>query len=296
MRKILATAAVSSIALIGFSVTPALATTPAPGINYSMANTLSDSVGASTLTAAPICSSPAVEDICNVSASYGTDTHGNFWHWVTTQGNGGGASLVTNARLGETYTLSIKFALDELSNEEDPDKYSKILDFMDLTSDAGIYAHGDSSPYTISSDLDEGSTTVEVGEVVEMTIVRDASVSPATFTLYIKNSSGLVTAFQAEDSDPLYVAANSGAGSVIHLFQEENETYGESHEGVKEGRLYGVQAWPGVALTESQVDGINFTSNLAETGVDAAQSSAMLGFGVAAIIAGVAVIVRRRRA
>lgn len=294
MKKLIATGALLSLGTVGIFAAPALGSTPAPDINYSMANTLSDSLGASTLTAAPICSSPGVEDLCNVTAEFGTNEHGNFWHWTTTQGNGGGAALITDARLTGTYTLSIKFSLDALSNEEDPSKYSKILDFKDLTTDAGIYAFGESSPYLIYSDVDSGDTAVETGEVVEMTIVRDASVSPALFTLYLKNASGLVTAFESEDPEGLYVAADEGAGSILRLFQEEPEDAGQSHEGVEEGHLYGIQAWPGVALTEEQVDGINFESGLADTG--ATGIPAIAGFGVAALVAGVAVALRRRRA
>lgn len=294
MKKLLSASAAIALATLGLTAAPASAVTPAAGVNYTMANTLEDSVGASTLTPAPICASPDTEDLCNISAEFGSNEHGNFWHWTTTQGNGGGASLVTDARLGETYTVSIKFSLDELSNEENPDKYSKILDFQNLTADAGIYGNGESSPYLITSDLANGETEIELGEVVEMTIVRDASASPATFTLYIKNASGLVVAFEAEDTDPLYVAANSGDGSVLRLFQEEPESAGESHEGVKEGHLYGIQAWPGVALTQEQVDGIEFASGLAETGAEGV--SAIAGLGIASLVAGVAVIARRRRA
>ena len=296
MKKLLSASAAIALATLGLSAAPASAVTPAADVNYSMANTLSDSVGASTLTPAPICSSPATEDLCNVSAEFGSNEHGNFWHWTTTQGNGGGAALVTDAPLGATYTVSIKFSLDELSNEEDPDKYSKILDFKNLTEDAGIYGNGEASPYTIMSDLAGGDTEVALGEVVEMTIVRDASASPATFTMYLKNASGLVVAFDAEDTGPLYIAADSDGGSILRLFQEEPESAGDSHEGVKEGHLYGIQAWPGVALTQEQVDGITFAGGLAETGADAGQVSAIAGFGIAALVAGAAVIARRRRA
>jgi len=296
MKKILGTSALMALAASSFASVPAFAAAPAPDYSYSMANTLTDSVGASTLTAAPICASPAVEDLCNVSAEFGTNANGNFWHWTTTQGNGGGAALVTAAPLGETYSITVKFSLDALSNEEDPLKYSKIFDFKNLTEDAGIYAFGEASPYLIYTDLDSGTTEIALGEVVEMTIVRDASVTPALFTLYMKTPTGLEKAFEAEDSENLYVAANSGPGSVIRLFQEEPEDAGVSHEGVKEGHLYGIQVWRNLALTEAQVGGAAAPTGLADTGANHDQLLLVAGFGVVTAAFGSVVVARRRRA
>ncbi len=294
MNRMFSSSALLAVGTIFLAVTPAVATTPAAGYSYSMANTLSDSVGSSTLTAAPICASPATEDLCNVTAEFGTNANGNYWHWTTTQGNGGGAALVTGAPLGATYTLTVKFSLDELSNEEDPVKYSKILDFQNLADDTGIYAFGETSPYTIYTDVQSSDTNIEVGKVVEMTIVRDASVTPALFTLYLKTPTGFLKAFEAEDPDGIYIAANSGSGSIIRLFQEEPEDAGQSHEGVKEGYLYGIEAWPNLALTEAQINSSAAPESLADTGFDAETLPALAGFGIVAMAAGVVAVARRR--
>lgn len=295
MKRILGASALLTISASSIAVIPAFAAVPAADYGYSMANTLTDSVGSSTLTAAPICSSPATEDLCNVSAEFGTNANGNFWHWTTTQGNGGGAALVTDAPLGETYSITVKFSLDELSNEEDPSKYSKIFDFKDLTDDAGIYAFGETSPYSIYTDLDSSDTEIALGEVVQMTLVRDASVTPATFTLYLATPTGFRKAFEAEDADGLYIAAASGSGSIIRLFQEEPEEVGTSHEGVKEGHLYGIEAWRNVALTEDQVREASSPDGLADTGASEDLSLLAAGIGIATLATGAALATRRRR-
>ena len=295
MKKLIGASALLALSATSFSFVPALAAVPAADYGYSMANTLSDSVGSSTLTPAPICSSPATEDLCNVTAEFGTNANGNFWHWTTTQGNGGGAALVTGAPLGETYSITVKFSLDELSNEEDPSKYSKIFDFKNLADDTGIYAFGEASPYYIYTDLESSDTAIALGEVVEMTIVRDASVTPALFTLYLKTPTGFQKAFEAEDPDGIYIAANSGSGSVLRLFQEEPEDAGQSHEGVKEGHLYGIEAWRNLALTEEQVREASGDEALGETGADQDKLLLVAGFGVATVVLGLAIAGRRRR-
>ncbi len=305
---------VGAFALAGALLTaaPAMAAQPAPSINYSMDNTLNGLAGNPALTAAPICASPATEDNCNTSTNFGTDANGNFFHWVTTQGNGGGLVLTTAAPLGNSYTVTLKFAVDAYSNDEDGSSdpangYSKLVDFSDLATDDGVY-YNNGEHWMITNNSDHGVGIFAQGDVVTMTMVRDATGATPTFTVYAKDATNAnAVQFTLDDATNMYVAADHNGGSILHLFQDEPETAqsGNSHEGVQEGRLYGFKAWPGVALSEADinaepVDNQGGTTKddtkktLAETGVSL---NSQLAVGGALALAGMTLVAvaRRRR-
>jgi hypothetical protein len=299
VKKTLAAAAIVALATLGFAAAPAFATTPTASYDYDMDGAFTDSVGSSTLTAAPTCSSPAQSDLCNVSTNFGSDSNGNYFHWVTTQDNGGGVVLDTAAHLGATYSLYLKFAIEQAANDVNgnncstpEDNYSKLLDFRDQASDVGLYTSG-CDPLFISTGYETGTAEIPLDDVVEIVISRDDSTGLVTF--YLNYSNGYEESFVTDDSAGDFIPADQGSGSRIRLFQEDG-TDGTA-EGIKAGRLYGMKAFADTALTIDQLDGLVTVNNdLAETGFDAGQSSALLGFGIAAIVAGVAVVVRRRRA
>jgi LPXTG-motif cell wall-anchored protein len=286
---------------------PAMAaTTPTPTINYTMDNTLNGLAGNPALTAAPTCSNPGLEDNCSTSSNFGTDANGNFYHWVTTQGNGGGLVLTTANPLGDSYTMTIKFAVDALSHDEDgvsnpANGYSKLIDFKDLSDDEGLYTNN-GDHYLITNSSDPGVGTFATGDVVTMTIVRDATPATPTFTVYAKDATNPnAVQFTMEDPNGLYIAAAHGSGSILHLFQDEPETAtnGNSHEGLQEGRLYGFEAWPGVALTEEQVNTPPAPATKPATkptlAVTGATGNANLAIGGALALIGFALMVVARR-
>jgi LPXTG-motif cell wall-anchored protein len=303
LRKVAAFAIAGALLTAG----PAMAATaPTPTINYTMKNTLNGLAGNPALVAAPTCSNPGVEDNCNTSTNFGTDSNGNFFHWVTTQGNGGGLVLTTAQPLGDSYTMTIKFAVDALSNDEDgisnpANGYSKLIDFKDLTDDEGLYFNN-GDHYLITNSSDPGDGTFAAGDVVTMTIVRDATPATPTFTVYAKDATNAnAVQFTMDDPSGLYVAESHGAGSILHLFQDEPETAtnGNSHEGVQEGRLYGFEAWPGVALTEEQINASatpvtkpSTKPTLAETG---ATGNANLAIGGVLALLGLSLMLVARR-
>lgn len=304
MKKIFAASAVLALGTLGMTAAPAFATTPAASYDFDMDGVFADSIGSATIVAADTCSSPAADDLCNTSANFGTDSIGDYWHWVTTQNNGGGAVLTTNADLGNTYSLYFKFAMDDPSRDTSAndcdlpgENYSKLLDFRDKAVDTGLYTQG-CGPFYVSTGFDTGTAEVPLGDVVELVVSRDDATDEVTF--FINYGNGYEESFVTDDSVSEFVPADSGAGSIVRLFQDDG-TDGTA-EGVREGRLYGVKAWAGTALTIDQLDGLVTVTpdtnnpNLAETGVDASQLGTAAGFGIAAIIAGVAVAVRRRRA
>ena len=300
MKKFLAAAAASAFALIGFSATPALATTPTPTYSYTMEGNLNDTAGTSTMTPAVTCNSPAATDLCNISANFGSDANGHFWHWVTAQNNGGGAVLTTPTAFGADYTIYIKFAIDDEANDTNssdcaaPDaNYSSVFNTSDLTSDYGFYTAGCNPDLYLSTGMETADTRIGVGEVVEAVLTRDDATKE--LKVYINYANGFEESWTVDDTNGDFLIADHNSGSILRLFQDDG--LDDSHEGVQEGRLYGLKVWANDVLTLEEIAPLaTLDDKLAETGVDAAQSSAMLGFGVAAIITGVAVVVRRRRA
>ena len=139
-----------------------------------------------------------------------------------------------------------------------------------------------------------------------MTIVRDDS---GTVNVYMTTAAnGTELAFTADDSSALdYVAADSNGGSIVRLFQEDPSNIEETSEGVPGGKLYGFEAWPGVALTEEEVteavaslgsQGSAAASQapaLASTGVDGAAASWLGALSALAMLGGALVLQRVRR-
>lgn len=293
MKKYLAIAMLGA-SLFGASGMPAHAATPAPGYNYSMNGAFTDSVGTSTLTGAATCNSPDPSDWCNIESSFGTDSNGNYWHWRTTQVHGGGAVLDTAAPLGNTYSLYFKFAIDDAANDLDSQdcdiaeiNYGKILHFADLTNDVGLYTEG-CDPLYISTGYNTGNASVAEGDVVEVVLARDGSTQQVT--VFINYAGGYEESFVYDDTPGDFIALDAGSGSRIRLFQDEGSD--GTNEGVQEGRLYGMQAWPGTALTLAQLDDLvtvtagsndgNDEEDLAPTGGNSAVGGWVLGLALAA--------------
>lgn len=293
-RISIVTSIIATAALVALG-SPALAATPASNYSFTMANDFTDKAGTSTLTPAPQCSSPALEDLCNDSSSFGTDSYGNYWTWATAQGNGGGIVLYTPAPLGATFTYSMKFSVSGMSIDDGcPDAcYTKLVDYGDLTIDDGIYFRG-TGPVVISEGYDDGTTEYAFNDVLVMTVTRD---SAGLLTVYMQGANGFEQALTYDDSaNSYFVAAASGAGSILRLFQEEPESAGQSFEGAPGGKLYGFQAWPGVALTEDEARTIEWPAgSLANTGVDAGQLGGLAALSLLMVLAGVATVSLRRR-
>lgn len=299
MKRIFSSSVAVALATLGLVSVPAAAATPAANIDYSMAGTFTDSLGASTLAALPDCSSPAVSDVCNVSESFSSDSNGNFWRWASTQGNGGGAVLDTTSSLGTTFSIYLKFAIDDEANDDqgsnctNPDaNYSKIIDFRDQASDVGLYTSGCGTLY-ISTGFETGVASIDLGEVVELVLSRDGATG--LVSVFINYSDGFEESFVADDSSGDFIPAVQGSGSRIRLFHDDGTDL--SWEGIKAGRLYGMKVWGGTALGLDQLDDLASLNNdtLSDTGMDASQFAALTAFGVAAVVAGATVAKRRRR-
>lgn len=303
MKKAFAILAAGAFVALG--ATSAQATTPASDYSYSMDGAFTDSIGTSTLTAASTCSSPGPTDRCNDSANFGSDSNGNYWHWRTTQGFGGGATLVTSAQLTGTYTLYYKFAIDDEANDTDgadcgsPDSnYSKILHMGALSNDVGLYTQG-CDPLYISTGYETGEVAIDRGDVVEVVVTRDNATS--VFSVFINYGSGYAESFTYDDTAGDFIAEDEGSGSRILLFQDDGSD--GTNEGVQEGRLYGMKAWADEALTLDQLDGLvtvtpssnsggGSDEDLAPTGGNSAIAAWALGL---ALVAGAGAFALRRR-
>ena len=291
------------------AVSPAQATTPVATYDYSMdGGIFSDSVGSSTLIPAVTCSSPAATDLCNIMANFGADPNGDFWHWRTTQGFGGGAVLDTPADLGSTYSVYIKFAIDEPANDtgslgctEEENNYSSIINLSDLTSDYGIYTAGCDLLY-LSTGYVTSAASIDLGDVAEVVFTRNGITDE--LKAFVNSANGFEESWVYDDSAQLFLIADHLAGSRLRLFQDDGLDL--SNEGLQEGRFYGIKLWADTALTLEQIetlatvtpgsngggggggggngdgDGDGGSDDLANTGRDPAVGARVLGLGLVA--------------
>lgn len=305
-----------SIAMLGAgilvaAVSPAHASTPAATYDYSMDGAFDDTTGTSTMTAASICTnSSAANDLCNIAANFGHDKNGDFWHWRTDQNNGGGAVLTTPTQFGATYSIYIKFAIDneaedaDASNCDNPENnYSSVFNVANLTTDYGFYTAGCDPDLYLSTGLETSDTSVNVGDVVEAVITRDDVAKE--LKVFINYADGFSESWVVDDSSNDFLIADNGGGSILRLFQDDG--IDNSHEGVKEGRLYGLKIWANTELTLEQItplatvtpnsnngggSGNGGGDDLAPTGGNSAVGAWALGLAIAA---GAGALVLRRR-
>ena len=307
MKKICAIA-VFGLGIITAAVSPAQATTPVATYEYSMdGGMFSDSVGSSTLTPAATCSSPAATDLCNIAAHFGSDPNGDFWHWRTTQGFGGGAVLDTPSDLGSTYSIYIKFAIDEHAHDiagsncrHEESNYSSIINLNDLTSDYGLYTAG-CDPLYLSTGYDTAEASINLGDVAEVVFTRNSITDE--LKAFVNYANGFEESWVYDDSAQDFLIAGHLSGSRVRLFQDDGIDV--SNEGLQEGRFYGIKLWADTALTLEQIESLATVtpgSNggggnagggaLAPTGGNSAVVGWVLGL---ALVAGAGAFALRRR-
>jgi hypothetical protein len=305
MKKSLAIA-LMGVSMLAVSAIPAQAAVPAATYSFDMNGAFTDSIGTSTITGAVTCNSPSPSDLCNVESNFGSDSHGHFWHWRTTQPLGGGAVFDTPADIGPTYSLYLRFAIDDEANDLDSnsctDQFnnnSKIADFRNQATDVGLYAVGCDPLYTAQS-ISWAEPAFDRGEVVGVVAAR--SDTTKSFTVFVITGGLCVDASGMYDVSGDYIPADQGSGSRVRLFQDDGTDAGTpSNEGVQEGRLYGVKVWKDMVMTLDQCNELFATNggsnggskeNLAYTGGNAAVVGWMLGL---AAIAGCGAFLLRRR-
>ena len=103
--RVVAAAVVVGAVAVGAPTSASAVVVPAPTIEYNFSGNLTDSKSASTLTPAGACEG----DPCNDTATFGSDADGNYWAWTSSNARGGGLTLLTNSKIGDEYTIRIKF-------------------------------------------------------------------------------------------------------------------------------------------------------------------------------------------
>lgn len=215
---------------------------PSPNIDYHFNGNLTDSGGGSTATPSPAC--PASP--CIATSGFGTDANGPYWEWTSTNTQaGGGLRIVTNAKLGDTYTLILKFAFTQTGPG-----YKKIMDYKDRADDTGFYFH---DHYIYFYNLgNESADSYPDGAMMDLVIVRQSTGGiTGKFTVYTRvGNDPLSTIIDIDDPSGESIFADSGSGSVIGLFYNDT-AYSEASEG---GKVYGMSGWANTALTKEQLD------------------------------------------
>jgi hypothetical protein len=222
---------------------------PSPSVNYTFGGNLTDSGGGSTLSLMPACPDPvldASDNQCNLTTGFGTDANGSYWTWTAEPGfRGGGFDIETNNPLTSTYSMEIKFVFDSVPE----DGYVKIIDYQGKVSDDGFYFNDQLIDF-YAGDPYDGTTQYPQGTVLDLVATRDNVTS--LFSVYAKSASGaLEQVFQYSDVGGDAIPIDSGTGSLIGFFFDDNDTDDEATTG---GRVYSVKMWEGVALTPQQIN------------------------------------------
>jgi hypothetical protein len=234
-------AAVLALSLVAGPV--AGAAPPTPAIDYRFQGNLTDSGGGSTATQ----SAPCPADPCISASSFGTNATGPYWQWASTQANdnGGGLRIVTSAAMGTTYTLILEFQFNET------DGYRKIIDYKNRVVDRGFYID---DGFLDFYNLEEAAEPELFADTpYYLVAVRQSTGGTAgTFTVYMKTPSGsFIEVFEVDDPTGQSLFADEGGGSVIGLFYDDTAVQGEAPTG---GKVYGFTAWPGQALTLTEIE------------------------------------------
>jgi len=267
---------------------------PGPSVDYQFNGNLTDSAGGSTLTVTPTCASPSPtpppsgnDNQCIYTSGFGSDSNGPYWTW-TAPGrdvfrHGGGFTVQTNSPITGTYTIALKFSYGGNTSNLSSYSYLKIIDYQNKVSDNGFYfRYGKLQSYPGAT----GATVYSQDEVLDLVATRDASTSPPTFKVYSRAAGGgLVLEYTYSDNNAPgsnLVPVASGAGSLLGLFFDDNSTSSEATSG---GKVYRLQTWNDVALTQSEIDAATSstpsvaTTSLPNATVNAAYSKALTAAG-----------------
>jgi hypothetical protein len=227
-------------------VLPASAAAPAPTVHYTFDGNAADQAGGSTLTPVGSCPGALVGDPCNSSSGFGSDADGGYWTWTSSGLNGGGFRVSTNAEIGTTYTLALKFAFTDTGPS-----WRKIIDYEDRTSDNGFYFYDGLLEFY---PFDEQSPSAYPADtVLDLIAVRQSTGGVSgTFTVYAVGVDNLLTeVFSVDDPSGESLAIGNGAGgTLLGFFFDDAVITGESTSG---GRVYDVRVWSGVALSEEEI-------------------------------------------
>lgn len=234
------------LAVVGFAVTGSQASAAGnvpddSTIHYTFDSDLLDIKNASTLTTASAC--PVSTGPCNSASSFGEDSNGKYWTWTSTDNRGGGFTIETNAQIGDSYTIALKFSFDQVTS------WRKIIDYKNRVSDNGFYYYNSKLqfyPYTNQTS----TTTYPAGTVLDLIAVRTAvTASTGTFTVYAVGSDNALTKiFEANDTnnDSLPFKFGTPEKTRLGFFYDDVAT---SSEATPTGKVYDLRIWAGTSLS-----------------------------------------------
>lgn len=250
-RALLALAAVIAMVVALFPMLPSGAVVvPPPTLSFAFAGDLTSSSGGGTMTRVPNC--PAGTNLpCNSSNGFGADIEGDYWTWTSTAKVGGGLRLVTDAPVGSTYTMALKFSFSSVSQSDTG--YSKIIDYVNRTTDDGFYFQNGKLKFYPGGTT--SSTTYARNRVLDLVTVRESTGGRSgTFTVYgVGPDKKLSKLFVYTDTTGGSLPAASGAGSILGFFFDDAITAANKNEGTPSGRVYDLKVWSNKALTEEQL-------------------------------------------
>lgn len=248
-RVLFSMALFAGIALFGFAP-PASAAVPDPDDVFTFDNSLTSTTGSGTVLAPyPTCAGTPT-DPCNTSTGFGTTGGDSYWEWSSSSTRfGGGFVYNPNANVGTSYTFFLKF---QITTPSSGGSYNKLVDYNNLADDDGFYLEEDGGDWFFTFyPLDTGSTPYSVTQLLDLAVVRDSSVTPATFTVYTRTSSGGFTEeYQVADPSGLAIPALISGDTLLGFFGED----GNSNEAIRAGRVFDLRFWYDTALTEAQLN------------------------------------------
>lgn len=294
LRQRLALMALISVPVSMATALPAVAAVPAPDDVFTFDDSMVASNGVTTLLPYDACPQGGTGP-CNASSGFGSEDGDGYWEWASTDVRFGGGFLYNpSTDIGDTYTFFLRFKITEPSSSS----YNKLVDYLDRVDDTGFYLYDGSISFY---DLGYGAETLDDTQILDLAVVRDSSVTPATFSVYTRDGSGLFTRqLVVDDPDEQSIAFLDGSGHSKLGFFNNDELY---NEGIQGGRVYDLRFWYNTALTEDQLNEFVTpaeptsqpeTPALATTG-SAVDSSAVVVFTLMATGAAL-VAVRRRQA
>jgi len=229
-----------------------VASFPVETVDYRFAGNLTDSASGSTLTEVAACGTPQpAYSPCNSVTAFGNDLDGDYWSWSSTSTAGGGVRVTTNAPVGTTYTMSLKFSFASVA--AGTNGYSKIVDYRNRASDDGFYFQFGRLKYFPGPST--SSTVFTNNSVLDLVTVRQATgPNSGTFTVYMVGPDKKLTQqFVYNDTSGSSIPSTSGAGNLFGFFFDDSTTPNQ-REATPSGRVYAIKMWANTALTPQQIE------------------------------------------
>lgn len=213
-----------------------------PAVHYTFDTDLLDVYSNSTLTVASAC--PVTNGPCNSASSFGEDSDGKYWTWTSTDSRGGGFTIETNALIGNSYTIALKFSFSQVSG------WRKIIDYKNRVSDDGFYYFGGKMQFYPGLT---GATTYPANTVLDLVVVRQATTGNAgTFTVFgVGADNTLTQLIQYDDSNGDSIPHDDGTKTKLGFFFDDMPT---SAEATPSGKVYDLRIWRNTSLSTSDLN------------------------------------------